>query len=170
MTERYDDPATVGQTAPWARATYDREMTVLVAWDDVADAERLVRLVVADLVGRDPGPVHHVCPQCGSVEHGAPYVDAPVDISIAHATGLSVVAVSAAGPVGVDVELEADREWVRAEAVGKAHRTGIVTPPAFDQPGLWVEDLTIADAVGAVAVLSSERPEVRAGHRRAARS
>jgi hypothetical protein len=170
MTERYDGPATVRQTAPWAQPAYDREMTVLVAWDEVADAGRLVRLVAADLVGRDPGPVHHVCPQCGSVEHGAPYVDAAVHISIAHATGLSIVAVTAAGPVGVDVELEADREWVRAEAIGKAHRTGILTASAVDQPGLWVEDLTIANAVVAVAVLSSERPEVRVERGRAARS
>jgi hypothetical protein len=143
-------------------------MRVLVAWDEVADADRLVRLVAADLVGCDPGPVHHVCPQCGSVEHGAPYVDAAVDISIAHATGLSVVAVSAAGPVGVDVELEADREWVRAEAIGKANRTGILTAPVVDQPGLWIEDLTIPHAVGAVAVLRARRPDVQAAQRRRA--
>ena len=148
-------------------------MTVLVAWDEVADADRLVRLVAADLIGHDPGPVHHVCPTCGSVEHGAPYVDAPIDISLAHATGLSIVAVSAAGPVGVDVELDADGEWVRAEAIGKARRTGILNPLPVEQPGLWVEDLALPthpQAVGAVAVVSSKRPEVRAERRRAARS
>ena len=123
-------------------------MTVLVAWDDVGGADGLVRLLVAELTGRDPGPVHHVCPRCGSVEHGAPYVDAEVAVSIAHATGLSAVAVSAAGPVGIVVE------------------------HPMDAPGLWIEDVELPNtggAIGAVAVLSGERPEVRAAPRRAAR-
>ncbi|HSS67521.1 MAG TPA: hypothetical protein VLK34_03145 [Nocardioidaceae bacterium] len=153
-------------------------MTVLVAWDDVGGADGLVRLLVAELTGRDPGPVHHVCPRCGSVEHGAPYVDAEVAVSIAHATGLSAVAVSAAGPVGIDIERDIERDgesmrdWVRAEAVGKAHQTGIVVEHPMDAPGLWIEDLELPNtggAIGAVAVLSGERPEVRAAPRRAAR-
>ena len=73
-------------------------MTVLVAWDEVGDADWLVRLLAAELTGRDPGPVHHVCPRCGSVEHGAPYVDAEVAVSIAHVTGLSAVAVQRRRP------------------------------------------------------------------------
>jgi hypothetical protein len=153
-------------------ARQDRGMTVLVAWDEVGDADWLVRLVAAELTGRDPGPVHHACHRCGSVEHGAPYVDAEVAVSIAHTTGLSVVAVSLAGPVGVDVERAAERDWVRAEAVGKAYQTGILIEHPMDAPGLWIEDLELPNtvgAVGAVAVLSAERPEVRAAPRRAAR-
>jgi hypothetical protein len=146
---------------------------VVVAWDEVAVAEPLLRAVVEELTGRDPGPTHHRCPRCGSVEHGAPYVDAPVEVSAAHATGLTVVAVSLAGPVGIDVEWAADRDWVRAEAVGKAHRSGIVVAPTLDSPDLWVADLDLdvgpaGAAVAAVAGLSPRRPEVRAARRRAA--
>ena len=140
-------------------------MTVLIAWDEIADGSRLVRLVVADSTGRDPGPVFHVCPGCGSVEHGRPYVDAPVHISIAHTRGLSAVAVSSSGPVGVDVERKADRQWLRAEAIGKAQGTGVLGALALEQPGLWVEDLRMPGAVGAVAVLSRRRPAVRVERR-----
>jgi len=148
--------------------------TVAVGWDAVATAEPLLRAVVAELTGRDPGPLHHRCPRCGSVEHGAPYVDLPVDVSVAHAIGLTVVAVSLAGPVGVDVEWHADRSWVRAEAVGKAYRTGIVAEPDLSAPDLWVEDVDLgpgsaATAVAALATVSATRPAVRAARRRAAR-
>jgi hypothetical protein len=143
-------------------------MTVVVAWDEVATAEPLVRLIVAELLGRDPGPLHHRCPHCGSVEHGVPYVDAPVQLSVAHATGLTVVAVSLDGPVGVDVEWEADLSWVRAEAVAKANGLGIVVEPDVATPAGWIEDLDLPDAVAAVAGLSRERPAVRAARRHAA--
>lgn len=62
-------------------------------------AEPLVREAAAELLGYDPGPLFHSCPRCGSVEHGRPYVDAPVLVSIAHETvdgvALTVVAVVA---------------------------------------------------------------------------
>jgi 4'-phosphopantetheinyl transferase len=136
-------------------------MRVVVSWDTVADAEQLLREVVGEVTGYDPGPVHHTCPQCGSVEHGRPYVEAPVDVSIAHAPGMSIVAVSEAGPVGVDLE-KADREWVRKEAAGKAHGTGILVEPP---PGAHVVDLDVPGFVAALATLRGP-VEVRAAPRR----
>jgi hypothetical protein len=139
-------------------------MRVVVRWDSVANAEPLLREVVQEVTGYDPGPLHHTCPQCGSVEHGRPYVDAPVDVSIAHTPGLTVVAVSEAGHVGVDVEVAADRSWVRAEAVGKAHGTGLLV----ENPGpAWTSDLEIAGFVAAVALVRGAA-EVQAGPRRTA--
>jgi hypothetical protein len=139
-------------------------MRVVVAWDAVANAEPLLRDVVREVTGYDPGPVHHTCPQCGSVVHGRPYVEAPVEVSIAHAPGLTVVAVSDAGPVGVDVEVDAEQAWVRKEAVGKTHGTGLLV----DDPGpAWVSDLEIAGYVASLAVLKGP-VEVQAAPRRTA--
>ena len=143
-----------------ASGMQSREGPVVVAWAAVANAEPLVREVVREMTGRDPGPVHHTCVQCGSIEHGRPYVDAPVDLSIAHAVGVSIVAVSQVGPVGVDIE-RTDLEWVRKEAIGKAHGTGILVDP---HGPTWVTDLDVPGFVAALAVLSGPA-QVRAGPR-----
>lgn len=130
---------------------------VLVVWDRVADARALTATTAATVLGRHPGPLHHHCPTCGSVEHGRPSFDAPVEVSIAHTTGLSLVAVSTAGPVGVDVELDAGQDWVRAEAVGKAYGVGLT-----GQVGeALVVDLEIPGYVAALAVVAPTMPEVR---------
>jgi hypothetical protein len=131
---------------------------VVVEWAETAAAEPLIRTVVLQSTGQDPGPVHHACPTCGSIEHGRPYVEAPVWVSVAHTSGLTVVAVSVAGPVGVDVEREAPREWVRREAAAKAAGTGLVD----DEPAApaWSADLDIPGHVGSVALL---RPPDRGG-------
>lgn len=128
---------------------------VLAAWAPVAVADRLVRDLVSVLTGTDPGPVHHCCPRCGSVEHGRPYVDAGVDISVAHAPGLTVVAVSRGGRVGVDVEAGDQRSWVRTEAVAKAHGTGIVVEHSADSA--LIEEVQVPEGfVAAVALLNPE--------------
>ena len=141
-----------------------RDGQVVVAWARTAVADSLVREVVEGVTGHDPGPVHHVCPHCGSVEHGRPYVDAPVDISIGHAVGLSVVAVSSCGAVGVDVEAADERDWVRTEAVAKAHGTGIVATHPSDSA--WVADMMVPRGyVAAGAVTRPAGPEVRGAAR-----
>ena len=144
--------------------------TVLVDWTPVPAAEPLVRSLVATMTGTDPGPVFHACPRCGSVEHGRPYVDAPVDISVAHAAGLTVVAVSTAGPVGVDAERAEDSQpgWVGREAVAKALGTGLGTglvDESSPEPH-WQADLDIPGYVAAVALVSrraSAAPAAPAG-------
>jgi phosphopantetheinyl transferase len=140
--------------------------TVLVDWAQAPAAEPLVRSLVATMTGTDPGPVFHACPRCGSVEHGRPYVDAPVDISVAHAAGLTVVAVSTAGPVGVDTERAEDSQpgWVRREAVAKALGTGLVDESSPEPQ--WRADLEIPGYVAAVALVSrraSAAPAAPAG-------
>jgi hypothetical protein len=98
---------------------------LLVRWEAVAVAEPLVRALVVELTGRDPGPLHHLCPFCGSVEHGRPYVEAPVHVSVAHAPGVTLVAATDRGPVGIDLEPGGDQAWVRREALGKAAGVGL---------------------------------------------
>ena len=77
---------------------------------------------------------------CGSDQHGKPYVlglDAttPVHVSLSRAGQLAILAVSDAGPVGVDVEWRAARgspdvsTWVRKESVIKATGHGLTVDP-----------------------------------------
>ena len=99
----------------------------------------------------------HECVRCGSTEHGRPRLLAtaalrvPARVSLARAGALSVVALTDAGDVGVDVEpsgaaefegfdavarhpsegdADRTRTWVRKEAVLKACGVGLAVDPA----------------------------------------
>lgn len=98
----------------------------------------------------------HACPRCGSDEHGRPFllptaiVRHPAHVSLARAGRLSVVVLTDAGPVGVDVEpagaadfpgfddvarhpdehgTDATISWVRTEALLKAYGLGLAVDP-----------------------------------------
>ena len=102
--------------------------------------------------------VGHRCTHCGSAEHGRPRVSLPdghqpPHVSVSRTRGLTVVAVSDVGAVGVDVEpvgaasfdgfdavalhpderatdaVERTRLWVRKEAVLKATGDGLRADP-----------------------------------------
>lgn len=138
---------------------------ILVDCTRSAVAEPLVRTLATRLTGCDPGPLHHRCPFCGSVEHGQPYVDAPVHVGVAHAAGLTAVAVSVAGPVGIDLEADAEIAWVRREAVGKALGVGIATDD--DPECVWQTEVTVLGHVAVVALVTEKA--ARAATERAAR-
>jgi 4'-phosphopantetheinyl transferase len=83
------------------RRVEDRDRTI-VAW-------ALVRILLGDLLGQDPADVaiERHCVRCGSGDHGKPLLAdtaAGLHFSLAHSGPHVVVAVSRAGPVGVDVE------------------------------------------------------------------
>ena len=125
------------------------------AWPhDVASSAVLARLAVADLLGTDPVDVvvGRRCPSCGSTSHGVP-TTAGAHVSITRAPGLVAVAVSTAGPVGLDVEPRRERlfpgfddvalspdetpptveerlrSWARKEALLKACGLGLSIDP-----------------------------------------
>ena len=152
-----------------ARFYVGRDM-VFVGYAESAAAEPLVRALATDLTGRDPGPLHHSCPFCGSVEHGRPYVDGAIHVSVTHASRLTAVAVSGAGPVGIDLEADAELDWVRREAVGKAMGVGIV---ADDQPvPVWLREIAVPDHLAVVALVTEQAARAataRAASRRTGR-
>ncbi|WP_249669494.1 4'-phosphopantetheinyl transferase family protein [Cellulomonas hominis] len=129
--------------------------------DAVASALLLARCFLADACGVAPDTVRirRRCPRCGSTDHGVPWAaradGGPVPHLSTSRTGDRVaVALSDAGPVGIDVERrDADpgrtlaavalapgetpaagpdgllRTWVRKEAVLKAAGTGLTVDP-----------------------------------------
>lgn len=123
--------------------------------------------------------IEHECPACGSTTHGRPRIvpvatlRAPAHVSLSRAGDLCVVAVTDAGPVGVDVEPagaadfdgfddvalhplergspgDRTRRWVRKEALLKASGTGLsVDPREVLVDGAHVRDADVLAATDA---------------------
>jgi 4'-phosphopantetheinyl transferase len=77
--------------------------------DRMIAAWALARVVLGDVLGEPPADVviERRCDRCGSREHGKPRLadaSAGVHFSLSHSGDHVVVAVTRAGPVGVDVE------------------------------------------------------------------
>jgi len=143
------------------RAGFPSAPRLLVAYG-TSPAHALLRAEAARFHRVQPTQIvlGHACPRCGSDTHGQPRlvptatVRHPAFVSLGRAGDLSVVAVTDAGPVGVDVETEgaaefagfddvvlhpgeravapADRTrvWVRKEALLKAHGLGLAVDPS----------------------------------------
>lgn len=121
-----------------------------------AAADTLLREVLTELTGTPPAAhvFDRTCQRCCDPSHGKPVLQHPsLHTSRSYTDGLLAVAVSAAGPVGVDVEqvrgtafdgfaevalapAERDgnpsgraRAWTRKEAVLKARGTGLTIDP-----------------------------------------
>jgi 4'-phosphopantetheinyl transferase len=122
-------------------------------------ARDLLRALASEFHDVAPGRivVGHVCSRCGGDDHGRPVLiptsslRSPAHVSLSRAAGLSLAAVTDAGPLGVDLEAngaadfagfadvalgEHDGEgsdptmaWVRKEALLKAYGLGLAVDP-----------------------------------------
>lgn len=145
----------------------------MIAWLPAAEADdRALEHLAASFAGVDDLRVVRACRACGSDRHGKPQVvGAPVHVSLSRSGDVAVLAVTDAGPVGVDVEHLASSTgepdvptWVRTESVLKATGQGLLVDPdsidlAVLGPDVWMFDLESPSGLNAVAtVLSDVRP------------
>lgn len=115
---------------------------------DYLAAHGAVRRCVGALVGVSPDRVNltHLCPGCGSAEHGRPWAvvrDGPVvPVSLSHARGV-VAAAAGWQDVGIDVEHMARRQPsgpLLDAALGPTERERLAAAadPAAEFVGIWV--------------------------------
>lgn len=133
-------------------------------------AAGLLRHAVRTHTGTNP-VVTRRCPDCDR-PHGKPIVPGTgLHVSVSHSGDLVAVAVTAAAPVGIDVELGSDLGWSRWESVVKATGEGMRVPFFPVSSSLisyrgaplaaTVRDLDVGpDHVGAVTVLARGRLDV----------
>lgn len=143
-------PAEERERADRLRREADRDRTI-VAW-------ALVRTLLGELLGAPPADVaiERHCVRCGSGDHGKPVLadrSAAIHFSLAHSGPDVVVAVSRAGPVGIDVEQvkpKADyrslqRRTLTADEAVAFHAAG-ARPHDFLRT--WVRKEAVTKAVG----------------------
>jgi 4'-phosphopantetheinyl transferase len=143
-------PASERERAERYRRAIDRDRTV-AAW-------ALARTLLGDLLGEDPADVaiERHCPRCGSGDHGKPRLAdaaAGVHFSLAHSGDHVVVAVTRAGPVGVDVEqLKPATDYRRLQrstlTADEAAALGADGERPLDFLRTWVRKEAVTKAVG----------------------
>ncbi len=108
----------------------------------------LLKLAVADATGREPATVviDRTCDECGE-PHGRPRVaGSDVQVSVAHSGELVMVALTRAGPVGIDVEQHAG-QWTPA-----LNRRVLATSEAAGSQGeflgYWCRKESVVKATG----------------------
>ncbi len=132
-------------------------------------AHGLLRRRVARLLGVEPVavPVVRHCMVCGAHDHGKPAVgarDAP-EVSLTHAGTMAAVAISTAGPVGIDLEpLRRDVDWSATRrhvfSVPEWDATAAAADPQSARLWAWTRKEAAAKATGHGLAAGLERVAV----------
>lgn len=149
----------------------------LVRPDDrrrAAVAHGLLRLRAGAVLGAGPSDlvIRRRCATCGATDHGKPEL-APVPgaaapppaINLAHSGDLAVVALSTAGPVGVDVErarpgMDWESHHAHVFAQDEWEATGRAADPAEERLAAWTRKEAAAKATGHGVAVGLERVRV----------
>jgi 4'-phosphopantetheinyl transferase len=131
-------------------------------------ARALLRLEVAAWMGTSPEEVRFRsrCRHCGD-DHGKP-IALPVDevraphVSVAHCADLVVVALTDAGPVGVDAEVAGAAGFDRFDDVAMHSRERATT--AADRTRLWARKESVLKATGHGLMLDPRNLRVTPAH------
>ncbi|MGV8977766.1 MAG: 4'-phosphopantetheinyl transferase family protein [Cellulomonas sp.] len=121
--------------------------------DRSATARALLRVAVGAWTGTgaDRVVIRSACALCGATDHGKPFVAStpaiptPPHVSVAHAHDVVVVAVTAAGPVGVDVEPAGAARFEGFEAVALSDVERAT--PGVREPAAWIRTWVRKEAV-----------------------
>ena len=172
---RLPDPALSALLSPAQRERAGRFRRAMDR-DRMIAAWALARTLLGDLLGEDPADVavERHCGRCGSREHGKPRLadaSAGVHFSLAHSGDHVVVAVSSAGPVGIDVEqLRPTTDYRRLSRTTLTADEAAAFRAAGGRPldflRMWVRKEAVTKAVGtgvatpfdSFAVASSAKP------------
>jgi 4'-phosphopantetheinyl transferase len=121
-------------------------------------AHALFRTVVAERTGQRPAQIafDRRCMTCGSTAHGKPVVRGhpEVFVSLSYAGELAVVALTAAGEVGVDVEelADADHEGFEASTLAPEEAPAFAAVAAYRLAGaraqVWARKEAVLKATG----------------------
>ena len=133
-----------------------RPLPVVVLWSAGVDRELARRLIaweglpILGLPSHGARVINH-CRSCGSTEHGRPML-APIPgtvtphVSISYAEDLTVVALTAAGPVGVDVERYEAASFAGYDAVAAHEKES--SQDARARTVAWIRKESLLKATG----------------------
>ncbi|WP_024302799.1 4'-phosphopantetheinyl transferase superfamily protein [Pseudogulbenkiania sp. MAI-1] len=129
---------------------------------DYLAAHALVRTMLAELTGTDPHQLHFRVAPGGRLMAVAPESACPLHVSLAHADGLALCAVSRSGEVGADVEslrhLGPDPLGVAAQVCAPGEMQALRALPAASQAESLLRLWTIKEAVAKATGQGFERP------------
>lgn len=121
------------------------------------DADGILRDRVAELLGLPPTDVlvGRSCPRCGSSSHGRPWARArgrrdEVPVSLTRCGEHLMTAVSADGPVGVDLESIAavGRAWDQRLMLHPSERAAAAHADPPERAALWTRKEAVLKALG----------------------
>ncbi|MDR3068463.1 MAG: 4'-phosphopantetheinyl transferase superfamily protein [Cellulomonas sp.] len=159
-------PADAVRARRWHQTADQARSLVAAALLRIAAASRLGTVVAAVDLGR-------WCPRCGLADHGRPVALDPggcpvpeVHLSASHAGDLVVVAVTGAGPVGVDVERvgAATFDGFAPAVLTSRERLALTAVPVADQARwcarIWTRKEALLKALGLGLTVDPSQVEV----------